>query len=481
MRKLLLIIVLLCTALPASATNYFLATAAGGGSDANNGTSSGTPWLSPNHAVNCGDVITAAASTAYSSANFASGKWGTVTCAGGNNVAWLKCATFDACKITTSSVNGMQISKSYWGVQGWEVTITSGASGSSCFAFLATSSTTIHHFVLANSVANGCFGSGFNSFNISGGSEDYIAIVGNIFYHSAQGSGTCNSAVSIYQPTASDTVAGTHMYVAGNFMWSTLNPNPCGGTAPTDGEALIFDTFDGSQSSGVDYAQQAVATNNIGISNGGRCMEVFNNKAGSNHATIYIKYNTCYSNNDDPNQGFGPCGDIELGSAFDTTVSNNLVQTGAATACGSTSLYAFEVANSAGSTNTIATNWGYSVAGHNCNVVNSAGFSCGTNSFGTSPSFSSPSTPGAPSCGSSSSVPNCMTTVISNFTPTAIGSTAYGYQIPLSTSINDPLFPAWLCNVNLPTGLVTPGCGASSTTGSSASGKVSFGAATSIQ
>jgi len=55
-----------------------------------------------------------------------------------------------------------------------------------------------------------------------------------------------------------------------------------------------------------------------------------------------------------------------------------------------------------------------------------------------------------------------MATVISNFTPTAGGISAYGYQPVSNTSISDPLFPAWLCNVNLPPGLVTPGCGPSS-------------------
>jgi hypothetical protein len=57
-----------------------------------------------------------------------------------------------------------------------------------------------------------------------------------------------------------------------------------------------------------------------------------------------------------------------------------------------------------------------------------------------------------------------MTTVIANFTPTAAGAGAYGYQIPSSASVYDPLFPQWLCNVNLPSGLVTMGCVTGSST-----------------
>jgi hypothetical protein len=51
-----------------------------------------------------------------------------------------------------------------------------------------------------------------------------------------------------------------------------------------------------------------------------------------------------------------------------------------------------------------------------------------------------------------------MATVITNFRPTNQATWGYGYQIPSSTQTYDPLFPQWLCNVNLPAGLVTMGC-----------------------
>lgn len=44
------------------------------------------------------------------------------------------------------------------------------------------------------------------------------------------------------------------------------------------------------------------------------------------------------------------------------------------------------------------------------------------------------------------------------FTPTNAAAKTYGYQVPISAQVYDPLFPLWLCNVNLPTGLVTMGC-----------------------
>jgi len=51
-----------------------------------------------------------------------------------------------------------------------------------------------------------------------------------------------------------------------------------------------------------------------------------------------------------------------------------------------------------------------------------------------------------------------MGTVIANFTPKTASAKAYGYQVPNATQASDPLFPQWLCNVNLPPGLVTMGC-----------------------
>src|SRR5579864_5701420 len=109
MKKLVLTILFTLLASPVWATTYYLAPASVGGNDSNNGTSATIPWLTPNHPVNCGYIIIAAASTFYSWTNFYSGDWGTVTCPAGNNVAWLKCVTFDACKIIASTQAGMWI------------------------------------------------------------------------------------------------------------------------------------------------------------------------------------------------------------------------------------------------------------------------------------------------------------------------------------------------------------------------------------
>jgi hypothetical protein len=447
-------------------TTYYLATATDGGNNSNDGLSLSTPWLSPNHSVNCGDVILAAPSTAYSASNFATGAWGTVTCPAGNNVAWLKCATFDTCKISSSALAGMWVDHSYWGVQGWEVTTTAGDTQGTCFlaepAYVAP--VQIHHVIFANDVANGCGYTGFQTGNIGSAGVDYIAIVGSIAYNAAQGSLTCNNGLDIYQPIQSDALPGTHIYLAGNFMFGNFDPNPCGGIIPGDGEGITLDTWDGSAGGpSSPYAGQGVVDNNILVANGGRGLLAGDNGTGAPpFAQIYLRHNTMWGNNLDLTQAGGSssswCGEVDLLTTLNTEAFFNIAVTNATDGCGAKPIYAFYVTG-ASTADSVYQNWGYAASGTNDAIFDSPGFSYDpTNTFGTNPSFANPVAPEAPSCGNYSSVPACMATVIANFAPTNAAASGYGYQIPSSAQTHDPLFPQWLCNVNLPAGLVTMGC-----------------------
>jgi hypothetical protein len=467
MRKLLLIIALLLGASPCFATSYFISPS---GSDSNNGLSTGAAWLSPNHAVNCGDTLTAAAGT-YSTTNLNTGKWGTVTCPSSNNVAWVICATFDACKVSVSSgtLPAIWIDNSYWGIAGFEATTTTGVTDGACFeAGVPSSGRVAHHIIFVNDVADGCAHGGFVTFNAgTTGGVDYVVMVGNIAYNTSGGSSACASGFSIYQPIASDSNAGTHIYIAGNYSYANVDGNPCGGTPPTDGEGVIIDTLDFSQGGGTPYTQQVVVQNNIDFSNGGRGMEVFNNQAGSTHATVYFKYNTAYGDNTDNNQTNGCLGRSELAISYtkNTVYDHNLAQTRTGTSCSSAAIYAL-FAETVDSSSSATNNWVYSAAGNNTGLDNATGFTL-TGTTTSNPNFSNPVNPGAPSCGSFSSVATCMATVISDYTPTTGGASAYGHQTVSNTSITDALFPQWLCtstgvlNANIPAGLVTPGCGVS--------------------
>ena len=430
------------------------------GADSNSGLSSSVAWLSPNHPLNCGDVVVAAASTAYSAANFYTGKWGTVNCPAENNVAWLKCATFDGCKIRTDNNQGMWIDKGYWGVQGWEVTTSASDTYGTCFIAQPNfdSPAEIHHIIFANDIANGCSQGGFAVVNHGSVGVDYLAIIGSIAYNAVQGNSTCTSGISVYQPIESDTLSGTHIYIAGNFSYGNLDPSDCHGGPPTDGEGIIFDSFDGSQGGITQYGAQTVAYNNIVVNNGAKGIAVNNNSAGSRHSTIWLSQNTSWGNLTDPNQVWLGCAEISVYKASDTHIYGDLMSTRSATGCGAHPIFALAV-SAGNATDSAVNNLAYGYNGNNAFLYDSGSFAWdGTNQFGVSPGFTNAVAPGPPNCAGTSSVPNCMTSVIADFVPKTNSAVNLGYQKPGSTPGHDSLFPRWLCTANLPSGLITMSC-----------------------
>jgi hypothetical protein len=432
----------------ATGNTYYLATEADGGSDTHHGLSPLAPWLTPNHPVECGDVILAAPSKNYSASNFLL-NFGVVQCPGSGGVAWLKCATFDGCKITSGGT-GMWVNQSHWGIQGWEIT-TTGGFFSPCFYASPSDaqSLTIHHIVFANDIANGCYGSGFAISNQDKVGVDYYAVVGSIIYDSVKGNTACFSGMNIAAPVPSDTLPGTHIYVGGVFSWNNFEPIRCNGGPPTDGEGIVIDTLDA-----VSYNQQVVIENNISFLNGSSGIRV----GVSTKAQIHIQNNTVYGNNRDTHLGKGECGEIASQSSNNVNVSRNLIKANTAMGCGGSPNYAlFVQAPYLG--NVFDNNFAYSAAGNN--VGQSGGFEFGAaNKFGADPAFANPpiKNPGAPNCSRSASVSACMTPMIIGFTAKNPAAKGFGYQVPGSKSTYAPLFPKWLCSVNLPNGLVTLGC-----------------------
>jgi hypothetical protein len=446
-----------------SGTTYYIAPAENGGKDSNNGLSPGSPWLSPNHSLNCGDAIVALASTHYNSANFSTGKWGWVSCPNADNVAWLQCEKFDACKITSNTGSGIWVDRSFWGVQGWEVTVTSGAKYGGCFVASPNfqNPVEIHHIMFANNVANGCQANGFSSSNRGkSASVDYLAIVGNIAYNAAQSNVYCFSGISINVPIQSDWLAGTHIYVAGNFSYGNFEPNPCAGGMPTDGNGIIFDTFDGSTSGlTYPYGAQAVAENNMLLGNAGMGIAVSHNNTGQPpFATIYIRHNTMWGNDAGRDENWTGCGELTLARTTKTIATYNLAATNNATGCGYNPIYALAVSLSDGSVQ-VTNNFAYSASGYNLQSWSNGTFSYGSsNTVGVSPDFPNPIQPGPPNCGGKLNAANCMWPVTEGFTPREKAAAGFGYQNARSVGSYDPLFPQWLCHANLPQGLITIGC-----------------------
>ena len=445
---------------PPVGKTYYLASAGDGGNDTNSGLSPRSPWLSPYHQLNCGDIIRAKAGS-YNYQNFYTGKWGRVNCPANNNVAWLICETFDACKIFTTVNQGMWVDQSYWGVQGWEITTSASDQYGTCFIAQPNwvNPVEIHHIIFANDVANGCSQSGFAVVNHGAVSVDYFAVLGTIAYNTSQGSGTCASGITIYQPVQSDSLPGTHLYVAGNFSYANVEPPSCNGTPPTDGEGIIFDTFDGSQGSlPTPYAAQTVAENNLILGNGGKGIEVSNNSRGAAHATIYIDHNTVWGNLVDPNQAWMGCGEISLNDAYGVHITANLVSTSSAKGCSDHPIFAVSIA-SGDSTDTVSGNFLYGFSGNHTFVHRSGFFSvAGDNVIGRNPQFAHAGVPGPPQCHGAVNAPACMASTVADFRPTDPSAIRFGYQPSSPGPASDPLFPQWLCNTHLPPGLVTTPC-----------------------
>jgi hypothetical protein len=439
------------TILTLSGATYYLSAT---GSDSNNGLTSDKSWLSPNHALNCGDTILASPGS-YNAGNFGSGKWGMVTCPSNNNVAWVKCATFDTCKIVTAGNDGMRIGSSYWGVQGWEVTNTAGA----CFSVTPPGfSNQLSHIIFANNIANGCKSNGFNSYPYYSGSNqasvDYIEIIGNLVYNAAGGNSECFSGISVYEPKNSDTNPGTHIYIGQNISWSNVDGSSCPGNS--DGEGIILDDWNGDQSSmSPPYSGQGAVENNILLGNGSAGIEPYHNSLSS----VLIRNNTAYGNYTDPVHAGTYNGELLLSRSNNVTFQYNIAQATTGSVAGSGyAVYGFYTGLS-NNTDVVDYNWIDGLGGKNTGINSSSGFAYGAHqTLGVNPLFANPAIPGAPVCGGALNTLDCMKNTIAGFVPGAAGIGGYGYQAINNNYTQNDYYPAWLCNVTMPDGIISNYC-----------------------
>jgi hypothetical protein len=354
-------------------------------------------------------------------------------------------------------------------IDGWEVQ-GSVANSNIVSCFVATPNTAtpanIQDIIFANDIANGCQNGGFIAHNLGGSttiSYDYVNFVGDIAFNAAQTGNECDSGIGIYEPIVADYTTGTHIYIAGNFSYGNLDANPCAGTLPsdkpTDGEGIIIDTLDYSQSGGTPYVAQVGIENNIVVNNGGRGLEVTNNSAGSQNAYVFFKNNTSWGNERDPNQLF--ClgnGELLVNAAKNVQAFNGIYATATADGCTGDAIYGAAV-GSGDTSDLIEYSSIYGIDGNNT-FVNGGTFTFANqtgNTIGTNPSFANAVAPGAPSCSGYANTVACMAKVISNFKASGSGTSGNGYQAP-TTGSYDPFFPQWLCTVGLPSGIVTMGC-----------------------
>ena len=286
------------------------------GSDGANGLTRATAWATPNHAVNCGDVIIAAAGTYNGNLN----QWGTVSnCpsttggidgAGGILAAVLLCGGSDlgtagcivdcATAACASGVLGsggsnsvsacMNVNKSYWSIQGWQCKGNGATHRGFQLDACLTTSTIIHHVSFINDVVtNAAQGANTNACGYGGATNggDYFAVVGVIAQNAAQDT-ICLAAIDAVGVAQLDSGAGTHIFFHNDFSYAHANA-AC--TAVSDTQAYMFDTLDAR---GVNY--QLVLSNSMGWRADRSCVQLFWQNLSSAAPTVKVNNMTCFEN-----------------------------------------------------------------------------------------------------------------------------------------------------------------------------------------
>ena len=555
------------------------------GSDANNGTSAATPWLTPNHSVVCGDVIIAAPG-AYSSANFDSYAKGSslygspVNCpsttggidgAGGIYFATIVCGGVyvGACTINASTQFAMYVDKSNWAIEGFQATDTNNGVGECFRTAPLTATAKIAFIAFINDIAANCPLAGFASDGLSSNtaySVDEFAAVGDIAFNAAQSASECGSGFADNIPTNVNNLAGTHVFFSQDFSYGNID-GPCStnslfkgaytnmaanaaagsstisvaavsgwgvnwpigaanganypsaspaivttGATPTlvssvtgttirlsnnvappgltngqllaigtssDGEGLIFDTWDLNG-----YTGTAAVENNVFWHNGSHGFEMFCGSGGpcASALRVTVTQNTMYCDAQDYKRD-GPSWEIYDGESVPASwifaVTNNLAQACVAKPYGSRTFAAWNGVSGSGSTGvgfggtgqpvvaggfgrtgiTVSGNYFDAVPGVACPVYatcsgpnndladyNGASYASG-NTLGVAPGFASPGSlpTTAPNCSSYTNVVACMNTgygVAAALTSSAAPDK--GYQTPAATCQPDANYPTWL-------------------------------------
>jgi hypothetical protein len=476
---------------------YFMA--ASGCSDGNAGTSSGSPWCTPNHAVVCGDVIVAASGT-YNG-DFST--WGAVSncpsttggidgaggvyaavllCAGNLQTCNINCATA-ACNAGTTGSGGrsgvsaaMNLSSDNWAVEGWAANGNGNSHRGFQVSACLTTTTILHHIAFINDIAyNAADGfdadeCGYNT-NVPGNGIDEWAVVGSIAQN-ANSDSICLAAIDDVATANFDSTAGTHVFINGNFVIANNNNPNC---TNSDGEAIMLDTLDAHG-----YSKQLVVSDNVAYNSSWVGLQVFQQSYNSSAPTIYIENNTFFNNEVCTYFLSGNAGEINLqiNGDFPWTIitQNNITRTNrrlipTGSGCGTGTYQAFAMMASAGSAVTITTGgsgnqnvfFGEATScpstcdsGDNVLAYNSAGI--GTNTY-EDPLFTNTADLlanwiGAPSGSSYTNVAAYMgwnnasqtvttLTPVSDLAATASGTSGKGYQTPAACAAN-ALYPMWL-------------------------------------
>jgi len=332
--------------LPTGSVFHFLSPT---GNDAADGLTPATAWLTPNHAMKCGEVIIAAAG-AYNNAGNIFNNWGTnsncpsisggIDGLGGIQMAVLLCGGthVEDCSINcaTAPCNGdpafgvaagMSINNSNWAVEGWLIN-GNGIKSYTALQSIGCGKTTVHTAFINIIVVNG--GQGFTTSACGSNpgdnfGPDYTSVVGIIAQNSANEDGSiCVAAIDFVAPGRSNnTTTDTHFFSYTNYAYanSSLDCAPV-----SDTENFMLDTIDFNGVPG-----HIPIVNNVGFFADRACIQLTYQANHTDATTVDIYNNTCYDNyqrNTIPACAGGVCAGPEIAfgdSTWKVNIFDNVV------------------------------------------------------------------------------------------------------------------------------------------------------------
>jgi hypothetical protein len=284
--------------IPSTGNVYYVSKS---GSNSSDGSAS-SPWLTIGHAMNQnlrpGDTVVVKPGTYNEQVTINQG--GT----SGNYVTLMSESDGQALIRTPSSGwNGISINADYVTVKGFDIRSNGGGDG--------IEGNNVHHINILDNIVHDNGESGIQ-FNWS----EFLVVDGNVTYGNA--SDGWFSGISIYQNrniSGDRSTGGYRTEVTNNISYDNVTY----GGAHTDGNGIIIDDFQSTQTSGYpNYTFPTLVSNNLTYNNGGKGIQV----TWSDHVTV--SNNTSWHNNlDNANSGTWR-GELSNAQSSNNTWINNI-------------------------------------------------------------------------------------------------------------------------------------------------------------
>ena len=278
------------------ARNWYVAQ---NGSDTAGGTTASTPWRTLQHAndsdlLRAGDCVNVAPGTYLVTNTIYLNHGGSANTTTGYVV--YRSTTQHGAKIQAAATgiqDVMAAQANYLIVDGFEIDGGNAGLVSTPFTYGSGLAGYGHHFQALNNLVHDCGGEGVGAIY-----KDWYWIVGNTTYGNAHFNGGHMSGISIYEPravsftaTSADTSATYHIIIKGNVSYDNAETYVAG--AHTDGNGIILDDFQNTQSGDAAYPYKSLVEDNTAHGNGARGIHLFYTD------NVTVTGNVAYDNNQD--------------------------------------------------------------------------------------------------------------------------------------------------------------------------------------